>query len=129
MPNDITAGPQTVTATGAVTGSLDISAFGSIPTIKLDIAGLTAGATARIAIEDTASSSAFSDAQAAHVFDVEGPIGTGEPGDTPGPDVELSVAAELIPSLRYGAANCKLRANVLRLTGSSPSLSLHAYTA
>jgi D-aminopeptidase len=121
MPNDITTGAQTVTAAGAVTGTLSTAALTSLPTIKLDIAGLTAGATARIAIEDTASSTAFSDAQAAAIFDVEGQIVAGD-------DVELSVTADLIPSLRYGAANNALRANVLRLTGSSPSLTLHAYT-
>lgn len=121
MPNDITTGAQTVTAAGAVTGTLSTAALTSLPTIKLDIGGLTAGATARIAIEDTASSTAFSDAQAAAIFDVEGQIVAGD-------DVELSVTADLIPSLRYGAANNALRANVLRLTGSSPSLTLHAYT-
>ena len=40
----------------------------------------------------------------------------------------MSIEADAMPSLRYGQPNCKLRANVLLLTGSSPSLTLHAYT-
>jgi len=129
MPSDITTGAQTITAAGPVTGTLSTLALTAIPTLKLDILGLTPGSTARIAIEDTAVSPAFNDAQQAVIFDIEGPVGAGQTGHTPGPDLNLSVTPDLIPSLRYGAANCALRANVQRFTGASPSLTIHAYTA
>jgi hypothetical protein len=86
---DITAGAQIVSATGPVPGTLNISALSTTPTLKLGIQSLSAGATARIAIEDTTSATAFPDAQQAAVFDVKGPVGTAE-GDT-GPHIELSV--------------------------------------
>jgi hypothetical protein len=117
---DITTGAQTVTTTGAVTGTMDTSALTVRPVIRLIIAALTAGATARIAIEDTANSSEFSDAQTAAVFDVTGPIG--DPAE-----VELSITPDLTPSMRIGATHNQLRANVTQLTGSSPSLTVHAF--
>jgi hypothetical protein len=121
MP-DITTGAQTVSAAGPVTGSLDTSALTTTPVIKLEIGSLTpAGATARIAIEDTASATAFSDAQAAAVFDVGGNIETTA-------ELSLSATPDLIPSLRRGATNNKLRANVLFLSAGA-SLTLHAFTA
>jgi hypothetical protein len=126
---EITTGPQTATTAGPLTGTLDTSALTAHPTLKLEFFGLTPGATARVSIEDTANSSAFSDAQAAAVFDVAGPIGTGDPGDTTGPNLQISITPDLTPSLRFGATNNKLRANLLTITGTSPSVSVHAYTA
>ena len=137
MQYDISTGLQTVTATGAVTGSLDTSALSATLdyTIVVVIAGLTAGATATIHIEDTASSTAFSDAQEQAAFTVTGAIG--EPAE-----VQLStrkyavgsgdsgLAADTVDgstAARFGAANTKLRANVTALSGTSPSLSLHAF--
>jgi hypothetical protein len=117
--SDITTGIQTVTGTGPVTGTLDTSAMTGDFTIMLDVTALTpAGATARIAIEDTANSSAFSDAQTVVIFDMAGKIGASE---------IFSVRSFQVPSTRFGAANTKLRANVLALNGFSPSLSLHGY--
>lgn len=63
MNYDITTGVQTVTATGVVTGTLNTSAMNGDYTVFLNISGLTQGSTATIAIEDTASSTPFSDAQ------------------------------------------------------------------
>jgi hypothetical protein len=117
---EITTGPQTVTATGPLAGTLDTSALTVRPVIRLIIPALTAGATARIAIEDTASSTEFSDAQAVAVFDVTGPIGDPD-------EVELSITPDLTPSMRFGATHNQLRANVTQLTGSSPSLTAHAF--
>jgi hypothetical protein len=119
---EITTGAQTVTAAGPVTGTLDTSTLTQTPALKLEIQNLSAGATARIAIEDTASATAFSDALTVAVWDVAGAI-------TAAADISLSVTADLIPSLRRGTPNTKLRANVLLLTGSSPSLTIHAFTA
>jgi hypothetical protein len=129
MPADISTGAQTLTAAGVVTGVLDVSAYTLHPTIKVEVLNLTAGAVARIAIEDTANSSEFSDALAACIFDVAGPLGTGEPGPTPGPTDQVSVTPDLTPSLRFGATHNQLRANLYLLSGSSPSVTLHAYVA
>ena len=133
MNYDITTGTQTVTGTGPATGTLDTSAMSGDYTLSLLVAGLTAG-TATIAIEDTASSTAFSDAQQQAVFTVTGPVETVAP-------ITLSVrryqvglgesgleadTASGSTTARFGATNTKLRANVITLTGSSPSLSLHA---
>lgn len=108
-----------MTAAGVVTGTLDTSALTIQPLIRVDVVSLTAGAKARIAIEDTANASAFSDALPVAVFDVVGQVNA---------PVELAIRTEDCPTLRYGATNNKLRANVLILSGSSPSLTVHAYT-
>jgi hypothetical protein len=116
---DITTGAQTVSAAGPVAGTLSTAALSEIPTLKLSVSSLSAGATARIAIEDTASTTAFSDAQQAHVWDLEGPITKAEDDE--------SATADMIPSLRIGETNNALRANVLFLTAGA-SLTLHAFT-
>lgn len=133
MNYDITTAVQTVTAAGVVTGTLNTSAMSGDYTVFLNVSGLTEGATAAIAIEDTASSSAFSDAQQQAVFTVTGfiegqaavtlsfrkfEVGTGQVEA----DLTMGTSAP-----RFGAANTQLRAHVLALTGSSPSLSLHAW--
>jgi hypothetical protein len=115
---DITNGAQVVTAAGPIPGALSTSALSAIPTLQLKVTGLSHGATARIAIEDTASAIAFSDAQAAVVFDVK---------DLEEGDDDRSVTPDCIPSLRIGAANNRLRANVLYLTPGA-SVTLHAFT-
>lgn len=118
-PMDITTGTQTVTASGPVTGTLDTSALAAAPGIRLNITAFS-GTSARIAIEDTASATEFSDAQPAAVFDIAGPITT---------ELEMHRSGFEMPSLRYGATHNQLRANVLSIAGSSPSLTLYAYTS
>jgi hypothetical protein len=125
MNYEITTGAQTVTATGAVTGSLSTSALSGDFTVKVDVLGLTAGATARIAVEDTSAGFGTDHSQVA-VFDVSGPIGTAESVVAP-PDVNYSKRAYEVPSTRFGATNAALRVNVLVLSGSSPSLTVHAF--
>ena len=133
MNSDITTGVQTVTAAGVVTGTLNTSALSGDYTVFLNVSGLTQGAAATIAIEDTASSTAFSDAQQQAVFNVGGlieqesevtlsfrryQVGTG----LEEADLTLGSSAP-----RFGAANTALRAHVLTLTGSSASLSVHVW--
>ncbi len=132
MNYDITTGVQTVTSAGVVTGTLNTSAMSGDYTVFLNISGLTQGSAATIAIEDTASSTPFSDAQQQAVFSITGlvekeaevtlsfekyQVGTG----LAEADVTMGTHAP-----RFGAANTALRAHVLTLTGSSPSLSVHA---
>jgi hypothetical protein len=118
MERDITTGVQTITAAGVLTGTLDTSALTDLGTLKLAVTGLTAGAAARIVVEDTANSSAFSDALAVHVFDIAGQVNV---------EQDLSVKMQDKPTLRFGASNTKLRANCTVLNGSSPSLSAHVW--
>jgi hypothetical protein len=134
MNYDITNGVQTLTAAGVVSGTLNTSSLSGAYTVFLNVAGLTEGAAATIAIEDTANgSSPFSDAQQQAVFSVGGEIevrsevtlsfqnyqvGTGMTEA----DTTLGTNAP-----RFGSANTQLRAHVLTLTGSSPSLSVHAW--
>jgi hypothetical protein len=133
MNYDITTAVQTVTAAGVVTGTLNTSAMSGDYTVFLNVSGLTQGAAATIAIEDTASSTPFSDAQQQAVFSIGGQVelrsevtlsfekyqvGTGQVEA----DVTVGTSAP-----RFGAANTALRAHVLTLTGSSPSLSVHAW--
>lgn len=119
MLQDITTGLQSVSAAGAVTGSLDTSGNTGDYTIWLRVAGLDAGKRAIIAIEDTANASAFSDARQVAVQQVIGAV-------TPDTEVKFSWRAYQLPMLRYGSANTKLRANVLAVDGS-PNLKVHAY--
>jgi hypothetical protein len=122
MLNEITSGAQTVGAAGPVTGTLDTSAIANIESITLEVLGLTAGAAARITIEDTASATAFSDAQPVAVFHLQGTI-------QPSATLAQTIGRDQLQTLRNGAANNKLRVNVLQLTGAAASLTLNAYAA
>jgi hypothetical protein len=116
---DITNGLQAVSAAGAVSGTLDTSSFSGPYTIKVRVPELGAGKRALIAIEDTASATAFSDARPVAVFHVVGPI-------VPSAEQVFSVQSYEVPFTRYGATNTKLRANVLAVD-SSPGLKVHAW--
>jgi hypothetical protein len=110
---DITTGLQTVTAAGAVTGVLDTAALSGDYTIRIRVTSLEAGKTAIIAVQDTANASAFSDAITVAVFHVQGLV-------DPDSEIELPPLRKFaIPGTRFGAANTKLRLNVLSLTSSS----------
>lgn len=109
--NLITTGEQSVSATGAVTGTLDTSALTGDFTIKLRVRGLLAAQTAKIVIEDTANASAFSEAQPVAIAYVSG-----------GSEVASGNSFEWrkydVPLARVGAANNKLRVNVQQLSGA-----------
>jgi hypothetical protein len=108
----------TVSSPGAI-GTLDTSALAGDFTLVVVVNNLAAGKKARIAIEDTASATAFSDAQTVAVFDLTG-------GITQNNSVAFSKRAYEIPSIRVGAANNKLRANVLSVD-ASPNLQVQAF--
>jgi hypothetical protein len=118
MTYDITTGVQTATATGAVTGVLSTSAMSGQFTIFVDICGLGIGQTATVAIQDTASSTPFSDANTVASFNVAGQI-------TSQADVMQSRLSFESPAVRFGAANTALRANVTALSGGT--ITLHAF--
>ncbi len=107
---DITTGVQTVTGTGAVTGSLATASLTGDYTVKLRIDALPAGETAIVAVEDTANASAFSEPIQVAVAHFKG-LGNAE-GNV------FSWPKNQIPGTRFGASNTKLRFNVLSKTSS-----------
>lgn len=155
MTKDISTGPQTATSTGAITGTLDTSGFtpGKQFSITVEcqaftpagtdtegnIAGTstagvdvivqnTAPAAATVLIEDTAAGD-FSDATTIASFTFTAPIGTAHQygKNIPNaPPVRQSIMSFEAPP-RIAAANCKLRARVSALSGSSPSITIYAF--
>lgn len=118
---DITTGVQAVSATGAVTGSLDTSALVGDYTVFIEVLGLTAGKTAIVAIEDTANVTPFSDAIQVWVEHFVGGLASAN-------DVGVSRRKYQMPGTRFGVANSKLRANALSIT-ATPGLSIHVWLA
>lgn len=106
---NITTGVQSVTGTGAVTGSLDTSALTGDYTVKVRVDALP-GETAIVAVEDTAHATPFSEAIPVAVFHVKGTVAA--EGNV------YSFPKYLIPGTRFGATNNKLRVNVLSKTAS-----------
>ena len=103
---DITTGEQSVTTTGAITGSLDTSALSGKYGVKVRFK-LDAG-VAIVALEDTANASAFSDAIPIAVFHVRPTLSVGS---------IASIQDYEIPATRFGASNTKLRFSALKIAG------------
>lgn len=118
--NPITTGVQAPTTTGAITGTLDTSTLSGKFCIKVRVAALGAGKTAIIAIEDTASASAFSDAVTQTVIQVKGKITEGSS------EKMFEIQDYMLPGLRYGAANNQLRANLTSVT-ATPGLKVQIW--
>jgi hypothetical protein len=116
---DITTGAQSVTATGAITGSLDTSALSGDYTVKIEVSGLSAGKSAQIALEDTANVTPFSDVLQPYVFSFVGGM------DRDG--VALSVRSYQIPQARFGATNTKLRFNTQAISSTPGSVKVHGW--
>jgi hypothetical protein len=116
MKTDITTGVQTVTTTGALTGSLDTSALTGKYAAKLNFS-LTDG-VAVVALEDTANATPFSDAIQVAVFQIK--------YATPAEGITLSKQDYEIPGTRFGATNTKLRFNVLEIAGGG-TLTAHGW--
>jgi hypothetical protein len=114
IPNPISTGEQSVTATGAITGVLDTSTLSGDFTVYARVRGLTGSQSIRIDMEDTANSSAFSDATQVYTFEFVG---------APTPDGETkSVRAYHLKSARVGGTNNKLRGNVQEITNGATAL-------
>lgn len=111
--NPITTGEQTLSSAGAFTGSLDTSTYtGDMWSAKLKVTGLNAGATAIIALQDTANVTAFSDAVTVATVHVVGPATAENPR-------ELAFRRSDIPATRIGVANSKLRYNLVSVSAGS----------
>lgn len=119
IPTNITTGEQSVTATGAVTGTLATSTLSGDYTVKIRVRGLTAGQGVLLSVQDTANATAFSDANnvAVHHF-----LGTTAPeGDT------HSWKSDQIPLTRFGSTNNELRIYCQLLSGSSPTALVYGW--
>jgi hypothetical protein len=120
--NNITTGEQTITTTGPITGTLSTATLTTDFTITIRARGLNVGESMLLVIEDTASSSAFSDAE-----QVLAPINIvgGQPS-TEG--YTVNVRAYQVPTMRIGATNNKVRINCLALNSTgSPSVQVFAW--
>jgi hypothetical protein len=106
----ITTGEQTVSATGAVTGSLATAALTGNFTVKIRVRGLTSAQSVQIALEDTANVTPFSDATQPFVASF---AGVAEPEGA-----QRSVRSYEIPNCRFGVTNSALRLNVQSLIGA-----------
>ncbi len=117
--SNITTGEQSVSATGAVTGSLDTSALSGAYTIKVRVRGLATGKKILIAVEDTANATPFSDKVQVAVAHFVGVIPTdGNYREWTSYD---------IPSTRFGATNTALRLNVLAIDGSAGTVNVQGW--
>lgn len=114
MPfNAITTGEQSVTATGAITGVADTSAYTKdLFTVKLRVTSFPAGQTATIALEDSANATAWSDTRQVQTFHVVGPATAEAP-------LDFFVKKNDIPNVRIGVANAKMRFNVQSISGGT----------
>jgi hypothetical protein len=120
-PTDITTGSQTVTTTGAVTPTtgLAVASLTGDYTVAIEVSNLTAGATARLQLEDTTN--AFTGATALLVWDVTGQVQSGTQS------IKKTWRAYELPDSKFGVSNGKYRINVTALDGSTPSLTVHAW--
>lgn len=106
----ITNGMQTVSAAGPVAGTISTASLPNLKTIYLDLQGLTAGATCRVSIEDSATGT-FTDAMPVKVWHFSG----GENLD----GVTVSATGPEMCNMRFGAAGNALRVNVLALSAGA----------
>jgi hypothetical protein len=120
-PTDITTGAQTVTTTGPVTPTtgLSVATNAGDYTLAIEVTNLTAGATARIQIEDTTN--AFTGVNALAVWDITGQVESGSQS------IKNTWRKYQLPDSKFDVSSGAIRVNVTQLNGSSPSLTLHAW--
>lgn len=119
----ITTGAQTVTATGAVTATtgLDISGVTGDCTVHLRVQGLSAASgTPKTTIQLEDSVNGFTASIPVAVKEVQGPVDTKT-------EMHFSWRKYELPNARFGTASAVLRANVMVLGGTTPSLTLDAW--
>jgi hypothetical protein len=119
-PNPLTTGQQTLTAAGAVTPStgLDISALAGDYMLEVEVQDLHSASgtpAARVVIEDSVN--AFTAALPVAEFSFSGKITT---------PVKVSVTNRTAPGARLGTGSAVIRANVVKLDGGTPSITLTA---
>jgi hypothetical protein len=115
--SDITTGLQSVSSTGAVTGSLDISGMSGDFNVKVQIQALSAGKTVVIGIEDSVN--AFTATVPQAVIQATGSL-------TSNYDRTYTFRKNQIPALRIGTGSAVVRLNVYSTT-ATPGLQVHAW--
>ena len=118
----VTSNP-TVTATGAVTTTtgLDISGITGDYTVHLRIQALsTASGTPSVSIQLEDSVNAFTASRVVLAKETQGTIDTKS-------ELHFSWRKYELPLLRCGTASAVLRANVVALGGTTPSLTLDSW--
>lgn len=116
-------GKATLTAAGAVgtPGTLDISALSGDYSIIVEVSALSAASgvpSARVQLEDSVN--AFTNVIAVEVFHFLGPITSAAP-------VRKTITNRDLPALRAGTGSAVLRANVVQLNGTTPSITVTAW--
>lgn len=106
----ISSTPTAVSAAGALTGTLDISAVATEYTVRLTVNELAAGKKARIVLEDSVN--AFTASLPVHVWHFEGPI-------VPAAPVSVGVHMRNLRDFRAGVANAVCRLNVAACTAAA----------
>lgn len=121
-PTDITTGIQTVTTTGAVTPTTGFAVSGVTGdfTLVIEVSGLTDGNT-EATIQLEASTNGFANSNPLVIWNI-----TGQTASLANP-IKKSWRKYELPSNLESASGGVIRANVTALSGSSPSLSLHAW--
>ncbi len=107
----ITTGEQSVSASGAITGTLDVSTLTTDFTVKLRVRNLASGQKCSIVLEDTAGTTAFTDALQPASFQFSG--GMPVEGDY------RERRSYDVPTLRTGATLNKLRFNCQSISGGT----------
>jgi hypothetical protein len=115
----ISTGEVAVSAIGAVTGTLDTSTITGNFSIRCRVRDLTAGKKIMIALEDTASATPFTDAIQVAVFHFEGTLTAGANAAAAENSLDQGREWYDIPVMLKGAANNKLRVNVLRIDAAA----------
>jgi hypothetical protein len=113
--SNITTGEQSVTSTGAITGTLSTASLATDFTLKVRVRGLAAGDNILIAIEDTASASAFSDKTQIATINIVGGSNTNE-------GVVHNFRSYEVPTMRYGSTNDALRLNCLAISAGTATV-------
>ena len=122
MFTDITTGPQTLTSSGAATGTADVSAMTGDFTVIVLLLAMTA-TSAVIVVQDSAAGD-FSDAVTRHTWNITGPLGESQAHHVSSYDPATSGGPNTPPDWRLGSANNKFRISVT-LTGGN--ITLHSF--
>ena len=119
----ITTGAQTVTTTGAVTPTtgLDISGISGEYTVHVRVQSLSAvSGTAKCAISLEDSVNGFTASVPVAEKQIQGPVDSKS-------EIHWVWKKYELPNARFGTTNAVLRANVVALGGTTPSLTLDAW--
>lgn len=114
---DITTGEQTVSATGAITGTLDVSGLSGDYTVKIMVRGLSASKYLLLALEDTVNAFTATVQRAAKQF----------AGGMPTDGQVFSIPSREIPLSQFGITSGTFRINTLAISSTPGTVKVHAW--